>query len=302
MVSVITPSFNQGRFLEETLRTVATQDYPSIEHIILDGGSTDESVAILRSWDEKHTIRWLSEPDRGQAEAIQRGIGMSTGDIVTWLNSDDFYLHSTVISSAVAAFSRGASVVTAGGWYVSENGQRTRKIPVRPSRLSHAKLKCVDWVLQPATFVERRLLLDYPLDTKLSYAFDWDLFIRLSEDASFTTVEAEWSAYRVHRDGKTVTGGASRRNELLHVVRRYQGGSLRYVALRLLSIACDWIESLPPVPRRPVTRLVRLAVHLSNELTDGRGSPFRARKDLTLRPYLHRFCRTDRDDGRLVSG
>ena len=144
LVSVLTPSFNQGRFLKNFLRTVATQDYPSIEHIVLDGGSTDDSVAILRTWNEKHDIRWLSEPDRGQADAIQRGIAMSSGDIVTWLNSDDFYLHPTVISSAVAAFSRGANVVTAGGWYVSEYGRHTRRIPVRRSRLTHAKLKCVD--------------------------------------------------------------------------------------------------------------------------------------------------------------
>lgn len=274
LVSIITPSLNQGRFLDATLRSVASQDYPFIEHIVLDGGSTDESLAILETWALSHSVRWHSGPDEGQADAIQRGIEMSNGDIVAWLNSDDVYLSPGIISSVVSEFLRGATVVTGGGWYISEDGHRLKRIPVRPSRLSNAKLRCVDWVLQPATFIDRELILSFPLDASLLYAFDWDLFVRLSAATAFTPIDAEWAGYRVHGAGKTVTGGGTRRRELLKVIRRHHGESHRLRVLSVLDIVCGRIEALPRFPRSVLTRLMRFGAYMSNVLTDGQGSPF----------------------------
>jgi glycosyltransferase involved in cell wall biosynthesis len=274
LVSVITPSFNQGRYLGATLESVAIQDYPRIEHIVMDGGSTDGSVAILENWARRHPLNWRSAPDAGQADAIRRGIEASSGEIIAWLNSDDVYLSPDVVSSAVAEFVNGASVVTGGGWYVSESGTRLKRIPTRHKRLSHQKLRDVDWVLQPATFVRRDLMLSHPLDIDLTYAFDWDLFIRLSAHTAFTPVDSAWAGYRLHESAKTTGGGARRRQELIHVTRRYHGRSWRYGSLRLFDLLCRATEALPWLPRAVASRGLRAVARLSNDLTDGSGLPF----------------------------
>jgi glycosyltransferase involved in cell wall biosynthesis len=275
LVSVITPSFNQGRFLLDTLRSVGTQDYPRIEHIVMDGGSDDQSVEVLQSWSRSHPVRWQSDRDAGQADAIQRGLSLSAGDIIAWLNSDDTYLNPMVVSSAVAEFGKGATVVTGGGRYLSEDGRLLQPIPVMPTRVSAARLRCVDWVLQPATFVARDLMLAHPLDTTLQFAFDWDLFIRLSAETAFTTVDEEWAGYRLHRAAKTRSGGSRRRREILDVLRRHHGRSARYAAIRAFDLLCGGAESVPGKLGSVACRGLGLFSRLSNDLTDGRGMPFR---------------------------
>ena len=210
LVSIITPSFNQAPYLEATLRSVALQDYPRIEHIIMDGGSSDGSVDVIRRWAESHDITWQSERDAGQADAIQRGAEMASGEIVGWLNSDDVYLDDRAISDVVAAFDGGLSIVTGAGWHLTEEGERLRRIPVYPDRISHDTLRCVDWVLQPATFVRRELFLKHPLDTSLHFAFDWDFFIRITRDAIPIAIDRDIAGYRLHRAGKSVSGGSRR--------------------------------------------------------------------------------------------
>ena len=129
--------------------------------------------------------------------------------------------------------------MTGGGWYLAEDGTRIKEIPSARTRLTHAQLRCVDWVLQPATFVRRDLMLAYPLDTHLHYAFDWDLFVRLSAHTKFTAVDQAWAGYRLHEGAKTPSGGARRRRELLDVTRRYHGRSMRYAALSLYGLLCN---------------------------------------------------------------
>ena len=274
LVSIVTPSFNQAPYLEETLRSVAEQDYPSVEHIVLDGGSTDGSVEIIRHWAESHAISWHSGPDSGQADAIQRGVAMARGHIVGWLNSDDIYLDGRVLCDVVKLFERGAEMVTGGGWYLSESGKRLRHIPVQPERIDHGQLLCSDSILQPATFIRRDLFLSSPIDTQLHYAFDWDLFIRLSARARFTPMHRDIAGYRLHATGKTVSGGIPRKCELLAVTRRYHGRySLRSI-LTLAVVSMYRAASILPAPAdRFASRIIGRLIWASQELTNGHGLP-----------------------------
>ncbi len=112
-VSVVTPSFNQGRFVEQTIRSVLLQGCPDLEYVVVDGGSTDESVAVVRKY-EAHLAHWVSERDRGQSHAINKGLARASGEVLCWLNSDDYYLPGTLraVSEAVDA---GADAVVADG-------------------------------------------------------------------------------------------------------------------------------------------------------------------------------------------
>lgn len=272
LVSIVTPSLNQAAYLEETLRSVAEQDYPQVEHIVMDGGSTDGSVEIIRSWARSHPIRWHSEPDGGQADALQRGFAIAKGTIVAWLNSDDIYLDTRVLSDVVEVFERGAEIVTGGGWHLSETGERLRHIPVQPDRIDHERLRCCDTVLQPATFFRRDVLLTCPLDTGLHFAFDWDLFVRLSVHAKFTPIGRDIAGYRLHATGKTVSGGVRRQREILAVTRRYHGS---YSARSVLTLAVGVLNRLAAMLPAPVDRVLLAFlgrfVWATHVLTNGHG-------------------------------
>jgi glycosyltransferase involved in cell wall biosynthesis len=272
LVSIITPSFNQARFLPATLESVARQDYPRIEHIVMDGGSTDGSREILESWASTRPIIWQSGPDGGQAAAIQKGAELATGEIVAWLNSDDIFLDERVVSDIVMAFRPGVAVVTAAGWYVRDDGTPIRRIPVYPSRLSFDVLRCVDWVLQPATFWRRDLMAQHPLDPTLHFAFDWDFFIRLARATTIVPLDRDVAGYRLHGSGKTQTGGSVRLRELVEVTRRYSGDrSLRFLSHRAFCGARDAAERLPNKLRYRIDgRLARFS-HFLSRATDGRG-------------------------------
>lgn len=270
-VSIVTPSFEQARFIEATLRSVADQDYPGIEHIVMDGGSTDGTVAILERWANDHPIVWRSAPDGGQADAIQRGIEMSHGDIVAWLNSDDVYLDERVISDVVALFDAGAQLVSGSGWYIDEAGARIRRIPVYPDRITHDAARYVDWFLQPATFVRRELFVACPLDTSLHYGFDWDFFVRVTALAPVTPTERAIAGYRVHGSAKTRAGGLARQRELLEITRRYQGRSGRSLLLSAVVAIRGLAEHLPAPATRVVDRGLNGFARATWRFTGGRG-------------------------------
>ena len=274
LVTVITPSLNQAAFLGPTLQSVADQDYPRIEHVVVDGGSIDGSTEILHAWAQSHPIRWSSMPDGGQADAILRGLAHSTGSIVSWLNSDDIYLDSHAISDVVRLFEGGAQVVTGAGRYLSADGVLLRRIPVWPRRLDHRTLRCVDWVLQPATFIRREILERHPLDTSLYFAFDWDLFVRIAADVPFTPIDREIAGYRLHSAGKTVSGGARRQSELLEVTQRYNvRRSARTVMMKAMVAMHRAGEMLPDPARRNVERVLSRLASLT-QLNNGRGIPY----------------------------
>jgi glycosyltransferase involved in cell wall biosynthesis len=205
-ISIVTPSFNQSKFLEETVRSVIFQGYPNLEYIIIDGGSTDRSVEIIRKYEDKLAY-WVSEADRGQSYAVNRGFEKASGQIFGWLNSDDYLLPGT-LRIVAEAYSK---VPNAGGWFggcqrVTPDGTF---ISVRhPKRLELEGLadKSTSWIMQPACFFAAQAWSTCgPLDTSLSYAMDLDLWLKIAKRYQIEKVDVVLASARIHQEAKTQT-------------------------------------------------------------------------------------------------
>jgi glycosyltransferase involved in cell wall biosynthesis len=261
--SIITPSYNQGEFIEETILSIKNQDYPGIEHIIVDGGSTDNTLAIIKKYESTYNMRWVSEADKGQADAINKGFDMADGDIISWLNSDDIYIDTGALSKIATCLGKNpeTSVITAGGIHMSERGERIRVIPVATrNKLTYRYLRCVDSVLQPATFFKKQAIDKLRCDISLRYAFDWDLFIRLAREQDFLALNELIAGYRIYGRNKTTVGGAERAAEIVEVNRRYLGRwSWQYYIILAFYFLLRITSRLPQVVSNPLQRKIRLA-------------------------------------------
>ena len=220
-ISVVTPSYNQGQFIEETIRSVLEQRYPNMEYSVLDGGSTDRTIEILQKYDAQLSF-WRSEKDRGQAAAINEGFRRATGDILCWLNSDDLHVGTTLRRLRdcwVPVSMRPCSVWRAARCLMTERigGRFARQIS-----FSRKLLEMVDFLDQPSVFWTRRAWeVVGPLDATLCYGFDWEWFLRASKVCRFVAADTLLSRYRLHEAHKTGTGGEKRWIELLEIVRRH---------------------------------------------------------------------------------
>jgi len=180
-VSVVTPSYNQGRFIEETIRSVLLQGYPNLEYIIIDGGSTDDTVDIIRKYQDKLAY-WVSERDRGQAHAINKGFDRATGDIFAWINSDDYY-YPGAFSAVGHAFSQYPEISLVHGYehYVDEDGEFLREVfpPFKNAMIT--TLYFAHPLLQVSCFWRADAYHSVGgLDEKFDYHLDYDLLLRLS--------------------------------------------------------------------------------------------------------------------------
>lgn len=201
LISIITPSFNQARYLEQTIQSVLGQDYPRIEHIVIDGASTDDSVDIIKKYAEK-LAWWVSEKDSGQAEAINKGLARAGGEIVAWLNSDDFYLPGAV-SSAVKIFEENPDVLLIYGnmLAVDEDGKPFNTLKYR--QLSLQDLLCFQIIGQPAVFFRRAVLEKTGLlDPTFHFLLDHHLWIRIAQQGKILRVDQTWAAARYHAEAK----------------------------------------------------------------------------------------------------
>jgi glycosyltransferase involved in cell wall biosynthesis len=223
LVSIVTPSFDQGRYIEATIRSVLEQDYPRIEHIVVDGGSTDETLEVLRRYDH---LRWVSEPDRGQAHALNKGFALATGDLFGWLNSDDVYLPGA-ISAAVEMMRMTGCGLAHGGWsQIDEDGRLVRELPPIPFDY-RLQLEVRNAVSQPGTFFTREAFETVGgVDERFRYAMDYELWLRIGARFEVRHVERTLAAHRLHPTSKTVAESAGFSSETWRAARSH-GARLR---------------------------------------------------------------------------
>jgi glycosyltransferase involved in cell wall biosynthesis len=226
-ISIVTPSFNQAAYLEEALRSVKNQGYPNVEHIVVDGASTDGSVEVLRrhasrpGWEH---LRWLSEPDRGQSEALNTGFRMATGDIVGWLNSDDRYRPKCFAHVVSTLTQMPATDVVYGDYVwidVAGNCLQVRKeIEFSLFVLAYHR---VLYIPSTATFFRRSVLEDDNLiDTQYQYAMDYEFFLRLAlMGYRFCHIPQLLADFRWHSESKTGKTAAKQFEEHDQIAERY---------------------------------------------------------------------------------
>ncbi len=205
-ISIVTPSYNQGSYLEKTIRSVLLQGYPNLEYIIIDGGSTDQSVDIIRKY-EPWIDFWVSEKDRGQSHAINKGFDIATGDLLGWLNSDDYYLPGTLFKIAQTYLeNRSAGAIYGHGHIVDLTGQvvhKARTFEVNIDNLFEWFAGGAEFMQPSCLFTSQAWLRCGPLAEDLQYAMDLDLWIKIAGNYKFQKVDELLSISLRHDDAKT---------------------------------------------------------------------------------------------------
>ncbi len=234
-VSIVTPSYNQVEFLEETIRSVLDQDYAHIEYLIIDGGSTDGSQEIIRKYAQRLAY-WVSEPDQGQTDAINKGFARASGDILAWLNSDDTY-EPGAVSCAVDILQADPALgmVYADANYIDRKGNVIGRFNARQA--SHRRLRRgAVYIPQQATFF-RAALWDRvgPLDPSLYFAMDYDLWVRIARIAPIRYLPGHtWANFRLHGAAKSILDDDRCWPEMIHIHRRDGGSWLSVIVARYL--------------------------------------------------------------------
>ena len=224
--SVVTPSYNQGIFIERTVRSVLSQDGVELEYVVFDGASNDETVAILRSLGEAHPsrMRWTSEKDKGQAHAVNKGLAATSGEIIGWLNSDDVYYPESL--RAVAGYFAEhpeIDVVYGTADHIDADDRPLDPYPTEPWNFDRMIETCI--VCQPAAFFRRRMVERHgPLNDTLHYCMDYEYWIRLAlAGARFGYLDRKLAGSRMYAQNKTLGSRPAVHTEINNVLKRHLG-------------------------------------------------------------------------------
>ena len=258
-VSIITPSFNQADFIEDTIRSVLGQTYPNIEHIVVDGGSTDGTLEILRSYGAR--VRWFSEPDEGQGDAVNKGFALATGDIIAWINADDLYFSPNVFEHVARVFQMNpeADFVYGG---IAYTGSAGKLLHVRiPPSFNYHRLLRIPYIQNSNCFLRRAVIERHRIDPTYHYLLDTEFFLRVAREYRGVHTREVLTCFRMHDEQKSQTLSSKskeeerKRRDQTHSIRadtRFRIGQLfDRILFKLLSLDGEyrlrrrWGENLP---------------------------------------------------------
>lgn len=254
-ISIVTPSYNQAQFLEETILSVLNQDYPNLEYIIIDGRSTDGSVDIIRRYEDSLAY-WVSEPDRGQSHALNKGFARATGELLGWLNSDDAYFPDALISVGQAYREHRSNCIAGPGINFDARSGEERLVPQYGITLENMVRYWehhFSWH-QPGFFFPRSIYESVGgVDENLKYVMDHDLVCRLLQHCEVVYVQRPIARFRLHDSSKTCAGWDQFVRELSYVSRRYwhllgsvdQAAHDHFLAEQFVSLGADSLRRRP---------------------------------------------------------
>ncbi len=223
-VSIITPSYNQAEFLPHTIESVVSQDYPDLEYLIIDGGSTDSSLRIIKKYAaEFPNIIWISEKDKGQSNAINKGFKMASGEITAWLNSDDTYMAGAVRTQAdFLTENPHVDLVYGDGAFIDEYGRFKEKFSFAEEFSLEKLINNKIMIMQPAAFWRKKLFdkIGY-LNESFEYTMDWDFWIRAGYAGILKYNPVHVANTREYSFTKTFSGGMKRLKEIRYIIRKY---------------------------------------------------------------------------------
>ena len=259
LVSIITPSFNQGIFIEETIISIKKQNYSNTEHIIIDGGSTDQTIQIIKKHEDTYNMRWISEPDHGHADAINKGFSLAKGDIVGWLNSDDVYFDHNTITTIVKVFEekQDADVLYGDVVYINDKGVllRAQCLP----KFSYNRLMRWCFIEQPAVFLRSKITKLEKLDVSIDIIIDYEYWLRIGKKYCFHHVPIFLAADRNHSERISII----KKDELKkanNMVKKQYGQTYNY--MYFISNYLD--KCFSGLPRR-IKGFIRLFLLLSKD-------------------------------------
>jgi glycosyltransferase involved in cell wall biosynthesis len=227
-ITVITPSFNQGQYIEQTILSVIGQCYPNLEYIIIDGGSTDGTVDIIKKYENDVTF-WVSGKDAGQSDAINKGFAMGTGDILCWLNSDDYYLPGTLLAVNRKLDTEKPELVHGNCVHLNEADNFTHGSYFDP--FENLDIYEGSFINQPSSFWTKKAFeLAGGLRVDLHFGFDWEWYARaFTNGVRFIPANNYFSVYRLHSGQKSATSDLSRFKELLEIGGHLKPGKYNFL-------------------------------------------------------------------------
>jgi glycosyltransferase involved in cell wall biosynthesis len=250
-ISIITPSFNQDRFIERSIKSVLEQKIPDLEYLVVDGASTDSTVSILKRYDDR--IQWVSEQDRGQTEAVNKGIKRTSGDIIGWLNSDDVY-YPEALPHVIRLFDESpqTNVVYGEADHIDENDRTIE--PYYTENWNYERLKEICFICQPALFFRRNLVERVGLlDESLTYCMDYEYWLRLGAEVPFVRTKKKLAGSRLYRQNKTLGQRLAVHKEINEMLRNRLG----YVPDKwIYNYAHAWVDGRISSRKKPFDNLL----------------------------------------------
>lgn len=215
--SIITPSFNQGKYIKETINSVLSQEVSDIEYLIFDAGSNDETILILQSFGD--SIHWVSEPDKGQADAVNKGLRVARGKIIGWINSDDIY-YSGTFKTVLDTFINHPEINILYGMadHIDDSGNVIE--PYYNEEWDYERLKDVCFICQPAVFFRKTIVDRFGiLDEKLRYCMDYEYWLRIGKKEPFYFLKQKLAGSRLYMDTKTLGSAVAVHEEILKMFK-----------------------------------------------------------------------------------